>query len=189
MATFESSSKQYIVMPNDEWIDTAVLSYQVADLPPGPMAVTNDPVPSTRFLFGAFVPDENLGAPTLARKWTDWMRISDNPRSAMMKLFKGFDNLFDLINDDGPDGRLWKTPMKIMLEANNGKYQKFTAIKPGSNSIVADTAYYDDQYIPYKFVKAFGKLVPLRLAACKFKSGVTIFTPETMADAPDENNK
>lgn len=52
---FAVEQKVYNLMPNDEYIDACILSYQTAELPPGPMAMTNDTVPSTRFLLGAYL--------------------------------------------------------------------------------------------------------------------------------------
>ena len=105
---FAVEQKVYNLMPNDEYIDACILSYQTAELPPGPMAMTNDTVPSTRFLLGAYLKDESgqlkcdaNGVPIIARKWTKWMRISNNERSALMRLFDtsktGFQNLFDIL--------------------------------------------------------------------------------------------
>ena len=91
---FAVEQKVYNLMPNDEYIDACILSYQTAELPPGPMAMTNDTVPSTRFLLGAYLKDESgqlkcdaNGVPIIARKWTKWMRISNTERSALMRLF------------------------------------------------------------------------------------------------------
>lgn len=194
----DTSRKEYVSFPNDEYIDACVLSYQVADLPPGPLSATTDPVPSTRFLFGGYVKDSNGnilmgddGKPVLVRKWSRWMRISNNEKSAMMKTFNGFDNLFDLLQDCEANGRLWTTPMKILCELANGQagkngYQNITRIKPGTNHALVAEAFYDEKYIPYKVVRAYGRAQPLRVAGCKFASGVRTFDPDTMADAPQE---
>lgn len=195
---FDIKQKVYTAFPNDEYVDVCVLSYQTADLPPGPMAETNDPVPSCRFLFGGYVKDESGqikcgedSAPIVVRKWSNWLRISNSKRSKLMQLFdttkNGFANLFEILMDfEQSDGKLWKTPMKILLEATDNDYQTISRIKPGNNSKLCDTVFYDDKYIPYKVIKAYGQLTPLTLAGCKFKSGVKVFTPEEMVEPTDE---
>lgn len=191
---FDIERKIYIAFPNDEYIDACVLSYQIADLPPGPMSNTNDPVKSTRFLFGGHIKDErgNLrvdetGNPVIVRKWTNWMRLSNNERSAMMQTFTGFDNLFDILQDcQDEKGKLWTTSFKIILEQKD-RFQNILRIKPGNNAELTKNCFYDDKYIPYKVIKAYGKLQALSLAGCKFKSGVKTFTPEEMVDPTDEN--
>jgi hypothetical protein len=193
---FAVEQKVYNLMPNDEYIDACILSYQTAELPPGPMAMTNDTVPSTRFLLGAYLKDESgqlkcdaNGVPIIARKWTKWMRISNNERSALMRLFDtsktGFQNLFDILQDcDTSEGKLWTTHLKIMLE-QSGDYQNIIRIKPGNNKALVEQMFYSDQYIPYKVIKAYGKLTPLSLAGCKFKDGVKTFLPEDMVEPDD----
>lgn len=190
---FETKPNNYINFPNDEYIDACIISYQIADLPPGPLATTNDPVRSARFLFAGHVKDESgqvmvdeSGAPILVRKWTNWMRVSDSENSKMMKLFNGFDNLFKILQDCENDaGKLWTTPMKIILEQGE-KYQNILRIKPGNNTALCGEAFYDDKYVPYKVIKAYGKPQALSSAGCKFKSGVKTFTPDEMAEQPQE---
>ena len=200
MATnpFDVKQKKYTAFPNDEYVDVCVLSYQTADLPPGPMAETNDLVPNCRFLFGGYVKDESGqikcdadGAPIIVRKWSNWMRISNNKRAKLMQVFdtttNGFQNLFEILMDyENTNGKLWKTPMKILLEATDRDYQAIKRIKPGAKTELCDNVFYDDKYIPYKVIKAYGQLVPLTLAGCKFKSGVKVFTPEEMVEPTDE---
>lgn len=199
MATnpFTVEQKTYVQFPTDLYVDACILSYQQADLPPGPLADTNDPVKSCRFLFGGFVKDEagNLkcdetGAPIVVRKWTNWMRISNDKKAKLMQTFNttknGFANLFDILQDcESSEGKLWMTPMQILLEQDD-KYQTIKRIKPGNNVELCKQVFYDDKYVPYKVVKAYGKPVPLSLAGCKFASGVKTFDPDTMADAPEE---
>lgn len=196
MATnpFDVQQKTYVRFPNDEFIDVCVLSYQTADLPPGPLATTNDPVKSCRFLMGGYVKDDggsikcdDTGKPVIVRKWTKWMRVSNNERSALMNLFSGFDNFFDILQDSDNGGRLWTTPMKMLLEASD-KYQNIIKIKPGTNMDIVNNCFYDDAYIPYKVVKAYGKPERLTLAGCKFKSGVKTFMPDEMSDGDPDTN-
>ena len=193
MATnpFDVPQKTYNNFPNDVFIDTCILSYQTAMLPPGPMAETNDDVLSTRFLFGGYILDENNkpkldanGAAIIARKWTDWMRISFAKNAKMMKVFAtgkdGFQNLPDILKDNtSANGLLWKTPFKIMLEAS-GDYQKITRIKPSSNNAICNEVFYNQEYVPYRVVKAFGKLRELELAGCKHSDGIVTYTPDMM---------
>lgn len=195
---FDVNEKTYHAFPNDEYVDVCLLSFQNAELPPGPMADNNEPVPSVRFLFGGYIKDEagnwlvdEAGAPIVARKWTKWMRISSSERATMMNLFDttktGFVNLLDILRDyEKTDGKLWQTPFKILLEQND-KYQNIIRIKPGTNKNLVANVFYDDKYIPYKVIKAFGKLQELSFAACKFKSGVKLFEPEDMV-MPDDSN-
>ena len=191
---FNVEQKVYVQFPNDEFIDVCVLSYQTADLPPGPLATTNDRVKSARFLMGGYVKDESgqvkcddTGKPIVVRKWTRWMRVSNNERSAMMNTFAGFDNFFDILQDCEAGGKLWTTPMKMILEASE-KYQNILKIKPGTNMDVVNNCFYSDEYIPYKVVKAYGNPERLTLAGCKFKSGVKTFTPEEMSDGDPSTN-
>lgn len=193
---FDIKQKTYTQFPNDVYTTVCVLSYQTAMLPPSPLADSNDPVLSTRFLMGGYIKDESgqlkcddTGAPILVRKWTSWIRISFNKNAKLLKLFKGFTNLVDILKDNSEtDGKLWKTPMKIMVEQADGSdYQNITCIKPDdSGSDICDKAFYDEAYIPYKVVKAYARPVALSLAGCKFKSGVKTFEPSQMADAPTE---
>jgi hypothetical protein len=195
---FEISTKHYIAFPNDEYIDACILSFQTAMFPPGPMATVNDPVLNARFLFGGYVNDESgqrlvdqTGAPVVVRKWTNWMRVSNNERARLMQVFDtsktGFSNLFDILRDfEKDEGKLWKTPFKILLE-QDGDYQNIIRIKPGANTKLCDEAFYSDEYVPFKVVKAYGQLRELSQAACKFKGGVKVYTPEEMVDPTDDN--
>lgn len=192
---FNVQQKTYTSFPNDEYVTACVLSYQTALLPPGPLAETNDPVLSTRFLMGGYVKDESgqikcddTGAPILVRKWTSWLRVSFNKNAKLLKLFKGFTNLADILRDNATsEGKLWKTPMKIMLEQTDSGYQNITNIKPDDkHSDICETAFYDEAFVPYKVVKAYGKPQALSLAGCKFKSGVKTYEPSEMADAPQD---
>lgn len=192
---FNVQQKTYTSFPNDEYVTACVLSYQTALLPPGPLAETNDPVLSTRFLMGGYVKDESgqikcddTGAPILVRKWTSWLRVSFNKNAKLLKLFKGFTNLADILRDNATsEGKLWKTPMKIMLEQTDSGYQNIINIKPDDkHSDICETAFYDEAFVPYKVVKAYGKPQALSLAGCKFKSGVKTYEPSEMADAPQD---
>lgn len=190
---FAVEQKHYERFPNDEFVDATLLAYFQADLPPGPMADTNDVVPCVKFLFGGYVKDENgavkkddTGKPIVVRKWTNWMRISNNKKANIMKVFNGFENLFDILQDCADlNSKLWSTPYKILLE-ESGQYQNLIKIKPGTNKAIVDEVFYDDQYIPYKVVKAYGKTQCLTLAGCKFRSGVRTFTPDEMAEPSSE---
>ena len=198
MATnpFETESKVYHAFPVDEYVDACVIAYFMANLPPGPLAATDDPIPSAKFLMAGFVKDpedptkllsDEAGQPIVVRKWTEWLRISFNKKSKLMQLFNGFDNLKDILQDcQSTTGKLYTTPMKIQLEATDDTYSRIMRIKPGSNNAIIDQIFYDDKYVPYKVVKAYGKSIGLEQAGCKFRSGVKIFEPTDMADAPQE---
>ena len=105
-----------------------------------------------------------------------------------MQLYKEFNNLFDILKDcERADGKLWNTPMKILLEqSSNQKYQNIIRIKPGKNTDLVQSAFYDEKYVPYKVVKVYGRPQPLCLAWCKNASGVKCYDQTTMADAPQE---
>lgn len=195
---FAIEQKVYYQFKNDEYIDACIISYQQADLPPGPMAQNDSPVKSCRFLFAGYYRDDagnqvfntETGAPIIARKWTKWMRISDSKRASLMQLFdtssNGFKNIFEIFMDcKDTNGKLWTTPFKILLEQSE-KYQNIIRIKPGNNTDICAKVFYDEKYIPYRIVKAYGNLQELSIAACKFTSGVKTFSPEEMIE-PDEN--
>lgn len=198
---FAIEQKHYEQFPDDQFIDVCLLAYSQADLPPGPLATTNDPVPSVKFLFGGYVKDEDgnfklddNGKKVVVRKWTNWLRISDSKNAKLMKLFdtskNGFNNLFDMLQDcETIEGKLWSTPMKILLETDD-EYQNIVKIKPGTNSKVVEEIFYSESYVPYKVAKAYGKQVMLTIAACKFFSGVKTFLPDEMAEpsSGDNNN-
>ena len=195
---FAVEQKTYEQFPNDEFVDATLLAYFQADLPPGPLADTNDVVPCVKFLFGGYVKDDNgniktddTGKPIIVRKWTNWMRISNNKKANIMKVFNGFGKdgvpaLFDVLQDCADlGGKLWSMPYKILLEQSD-KYQNIIKIKPGNNQKLVENVFYDDKYIPYKVVKAYGKTQCLTLACCKFSKGVKTFTPEEMAEPSSE---
>lgn len=193
---FNLNQKTYVSFPNDVYIDACIISFQNADIKPGILATSDKPVPNCRFLFGGYITDDNGqmvlgddGNPLLIRKWTRWMRISANEKAALMRTFDtgstGFSNLFEVLRDyEKPDGKLWKTPFKIMLEQSNMTYQNIIRIKPGTNTALTEQAFYDDKYVPYKVIKVYGVLTPLNEAACKLKSGIKIYTPDMMIE-PD----
>lgn len=194
---FEIEQKTYVSFPNDKYINACILSYQTAMLPPGPLAETNDPVLSVRFLFGGYTTDDNnetvcddTGAPILVRKWTSWLRISFSKNAKLMKLFKDkkIQNLADILKDNATsDGALWKTEFKIQLEETDNAYQNITSVKLADKPTgLCDQAFYDEKFVPYKVVKAYGKPQPLTLAGCKFKTGVKTYEPSEMADAPQD---
>lgn len=193
------TGKVYHAFPNDEYIDVTILSYQQADLPPGPLANTTDPVKSVRFLFGGYLKNDDgsikvdeHGVPIVARKWTRWLRLSNSKRAALMTLFDteatGFKNLFDIFMDcETSSGKLWNTPMRILLE-QSGDYQNIIRVKPGTNENVCKEIYYSEDYVPYRVVKAFGRLQELSVAGCKFQSGVKTFNPEDMVEPEDDQH-
>lgn len=197
MATnpFITVAKIYHQFPVDEYVDACVIAYFMANLPPGPLATTNDPIPSAKFLLAGFLKDpedptklscDEAGAPIVVRKWTEWLRISFNKKSKLMQLFNGFDNLKDILQDcQSSKGRLYTTPMKIQLEATDDVYSRIMRIKPGNNTAIIDQIFYDESYTPYKLVKAYGRTTTLEQAACKLKTGVKVYEQADMVDAPE----
>lgn len=194
---FEVEQKVYTSFPNDKYVNACILSYQTAMLPPGPLAETNDPVLSVRFLFGGYVTDksnnlvcDDTGAPILVRKWTSWLRLSFSKNAKLVKLFKdkNLKNLADILRDNATiDGQFWQTEFKIQLEETDSGYQNITSVKLADEPTgLCAKAFYDDKFVPYKVVKAYGKPQALSLAGCKFKSGVKTYEPSEMADAPQE---
>lgn len=192
---FEVKTPNYEKFPDDEFIDVSLTAYQQADLPPGPLAKTNDPVPSVRFLFAGYVKNEDgtfkvdeQGNKIVVRKWTGWLTISNAKNAKIMKLFNGFENLFDILQDCfDATGKLWTQPFKILLNSD-GEYQNIISIKPGKNETIGKELFYDKSYTPYKVVKAYGKPVFLTLAGCKFDDGVKTFQPEEMAEPSSSDN-
>lgn len=192
---FTTVEKAYHKFPIDEYVDACVIAYFMANLPPGPMAATDDPIPSAKFLFAGFCKDpddpskllcDETGTPIVVRKWTEWLRISFNKKAKLMQLFKGFDNLKDILQDcQSSTGRLYTTPMQIQLEATDDVYSRIMRVKPGNNHAIIDQIFYDETYTPYKLVKAYGRTVPLEQAACKLKTGVQVYEQPDMVDAPD----
>jgi hypothetical protein len=187
--------QHYETFRDDVYEDVVLLGYRQADLPPGPLATTNDPVPSVQFLFGGYARDEDgnfklddAGKKIVVRKWTGWMRISNGKNSKLLKVFNGFDNLFDILQScETTDGKLWNTPMKILLN-KDGEYQNIISVKPGKNTEILGEIFYDKAYVPYKVARAYGKPVMLSLAGCKFSDGVKTYTPEEMAE-PSSTDK
>lgn len=163
--------------PCDVYVPACVIAYQIADLPPSQFAQNNDVVPSVRFLFS----DGSI------RKWTDWLRISYHLKAKLPKMFVGFNNLPKMLQDDDDGGALWTTPCKILLESSNEKYSKIIRIKPDvSPDAETPSAVYDVEFVPYKYVKAFGNLVNLRLAVLKTGEGVKRLSPDDMIDPPEQ---
>lgn len=201
------SDKTYVMFPNDEYIDACILSFQCADAAPGPLAQTNDPVPSVRFLLGGLIKDDSgqivvdqTGAPICVRKWTNWLRISYSSRSALMQLFVDFAKkgdpkipetapLPDILKDyETADGKLWQTPLKIMLEQGE-KYQHIMRIKPGTNYDLCKTLFYDEKYVPYKVQRIYGRPTALTSAGCKNPNGISLYDQSNMADEPADDKK
>lgn len=164
--------------PCDEYVPASIIAYHIADLPPSKFAENNDVVPSVRFLF----------SDGSKRKWTDWMRISYNQKSKLAHLFIGFPNLPKMLMDDVEGGELWMTPYKILLESKDEKYSKIIRIKRNDDAKSPTIqAMYDIEFTPYKFVKAFGNLVNLRLAVLKTSDGIKQLSPDEMIDPPPES--
>lgn len=167
--------------PNDEYCPASIIAYHIADLPPNKFADNNDMVPSVRYLFSNGT----------VRKWSNWMRISYNAKAKMMRVFTGFNNLPALMQDDFDEkSLLWNTPMKILCESKDGKYSQIIRVKPDENTDSPTlTAMYDIQFTPYKYVKAYGNLVNLRLAVLKTADGIKRMTPDDMIEPPPTENK
>lgn len=188
----QSNQQPKPTFPVDEYTPANIISYQIADLPPGKFATNNEPVPSVRYLFSDGVD---------TRKWTRWLRISYNEKAALTKLFCGFNNPAALMESDEADGALWNTPMLIFCEKNGEKYTNIAKVKPAEkrpgesdfDGINPDEAFYSAEFTPYKTVRAYGHLVPLRLAVLKVKGSdgkpqIKVMQPDDMIEAPDEND-
>lgn len=171
----------FVNFPADEYIPASIISYTCADLPPSKFSETNDPVPSVRFLFAGYITNDQ-GEKVVARKWTEWLRISYNEKAKLPKMFNGFSNLAQLMQSDD----LFKTPMKILLEANDQGYTKIIRVKPCDDDSTQELVY-DQNYVPYKYVKAFGNLVYQTLAVIKCGEGIKTFHPEDMVEPETEN--
>lgn len=172
-----SNEQNKPTFPIDKYVPACITSYQIADLPAGKFATNNEPVPSVRFLFSNA---EGI------RKWTRWVRISYNDKAALTKLFCGFPNVASVMSSDDTEGKLWNTPMLIFCEQSDGKYINIARVKPDDNPDAQSMKdiFYSADFVPYKYVKAFGHLVPLRLAVLKLKEGVKELSPDDMVDPP-----
>jgi len=173
--------------PVDEYVETGVIAYNIADLPPGRMANTPDLVPSVRFLFMASI--ERVSPITLqtervnVRKWTKWFAIKYSNRSNLINYFKGVPNTARTLQDDDT---LFSTAFQIFVENQPGtEYSNILRVKLGKGKV--DGLLYDiANFIPYKTVKAYGNLVPLRMAVFKTAEGIVRLSPDEMIDAPPE---
>lgn len=171
----------YHQFPVDEYVDCCIIAYNIADLPASQYAQTNDPVPSVRFLMAGYTDEGQV-----VRKWTNWVRISYHKKARLSSMFQGFPNLANMLqDDDNLTSSLWTTPMKILLE-DNKTFSNIIRVKPGDNKAVLGIVY-DAEYVPFKYVKAFGQLVNLRLAVLKTKNGVERYSPDDMLDPPEDS--
>ena len=160
----------YTSFPLDEYIDVGCIAYHIADLPPSPkFADNNDTVPSVRFLF----------SDGSTRKWTKWCPIKYSSKSSLSTLFHGIPGLANLLT---VDNNLFSFSFKILLESKNNEFSNIIKVKVGTKSV--DNIFYDAEFIPYKYVKAYGNLVNLRLATLKTKDGIKTLSPDEMIDPP-----
>lgn len=165
-----AKEQHYETFPVDEYVDACIIAYHVADLPPSKFADNNDPVPSVRFLLSN----------GKIRKWTNWYRISYHSKASLPKLFTGIPDIAGILTNDE---RLFKQPFKILLESKDGEYSNIIRIKAGTHNL-CDTVFYDKEFVPYKYVKAFGNLVNLRLAVLKTEEGVKELKADDMIEPP-----
>lgn len=180
-----ANRSDYVNFPVDEYVSAAIISYQVASLPPSKFSKSTDPVPSVRFLLAGRVKNPE-GETVVVRKWTSWMTISYNEKSKLATLFSDVADLEGLITDDGEGGKLWSTPFKIMLEkSKDGKYSNITRIKPNDDTSVLDIVY-DSSFVPYKKVNAYGKAVFLEIAVNKEADGVKSYQGDQLIDNPEQ---
>lgn len=198
MAQYNSPLAQrskFVNFPVDEYVSACIISYQVASLPPSKFSKSTDPVPSVRFLLAGRVPHPETGEDVVVRKWTSWMTISYNEKSKLSLLFKEVPNLQRFMTDDGEGGRLWTTPLKIMLEhSSDGKYSNIIRIKPSDDDSVLDICYTGkitmpdgtESFAPYRKVSAYGKLVYLELAVNKEEDGIKAYAGEDLIENPEQ---
>lgn len=198
MAQYKSPLAQngrYLNFPLDEYVSACIISYQVASLPPSKFSKSTDPIPSVRFLLAGRVYNPETEEEQVVRKWTSWMSISYNEKSKLSILFKDVPNLQRFMTDDGEGGRLWTTPLKIMLESSaDGKYSNIIRIKPSDDDSVMDICYTGkvklpdgtESFAPYRKVSAYGKLVYLELAVNKEEDGIKVYTGEELIENPEQ---
>lgn len=167
--------------PVDEYTNACITEIQLAELPPSKLAKTPDPVPSVRFLF----------SDGTHRKWTEWMRISYAQKAKLTAMFSAVPMFQELLQDYEPgdptlgldDGKLWDYCFKIQLEDDNG-YPRIFKVKEGTDKELPSKVFFDPQYLPYKTVKAFGKVIELDTVYVKTSAGVQKLVTDQLADAP-----
>lgn len=184
--------------PVNDFTPAAIIAHETAILPPNPKFKKKgeQPALNVRFLFAGYVNDpDNGNIPTVVRKWTKWKKVSFNEKSGLTKMFKGVHNLEDLMNSDGPNGKLWCTPFKIMCEPS-GKDGKYTDIclvtlDESDRAVDTDTLYYtaDVKETIFKQVNAFGMRVDLQFATVKLTDGVKEFTPNDLDIEPADDEE
>jgi hypothetical protein len=182
--------------PTDEYISACCIGFFFAGLKPNQKySKSKDPVPSVKFLMAGYLrnPDGTIkvdedGEKVVVRKWTNWKSLSYGEKAGLVQLFKGVPNLQGLLTSNAPDGELWKTPFKILVEAAaKDGYSNITRIKLGGTDDVLDITYNKD-FVPYKVVKAYGEDVTLEQAYLKTDEGVKIYTNEQMVEPPVESD-
>lgn len=183
--------------PTDEYISACCIGFFFAGLQPNQKySKSKEPVPSVKFLMAGYLRnpdgtpkvDEN-GEKIVVRKWTNWKSLSYGEKAGLVQLFKGVANLEALLTDNGPDGALWNTTFKILVEsASKEGYSNITRIKVDDSGVkdVLDITY-DKDFVPYKVVKAYGNDVTLEQAVLKTDEGVREYNNDQMIDPPVDN--
>lgn len=168
--------KAYERFPNMRLNDCCIIAYQLADRtkdkfnPP----VEGEPprvIPSTRFLFSNGV----------IRKWTSWLKISYTERSKLVTMWQDIPNIEQkIINDKW----LFNTPFQLMLK-QAGEFQEIMFICLGTNQELVDKTFYNEEFRPFKHVKAFSEIIPLNAQVTKLPSGIVQWGPADFVNEKD----
>lgn len=187
--------RKYTNFPLDDYTSACIIGFFFAGIKPS-KKFSNDqtPVPSVKFLLAGYLRNadgtpktDDEGKPIVVRKWTKWLTISYNKKSAMTKLFPDIKNLQAFLEDyESGTGKLWTTPFKILVEAS-GEYSNITRIKEGGNADVLAITY-SKEFVPFKRVKVYGDTVPLTQAVMKEDEGIHVYDQDTMVE-PEENGE
>lgn len=179
------NKKTYENFKLDEYVFAVPTALFIADLPSDKYGNTDDPKPSVKFLFS----DGNV------RKWTRWLTISYTKKANLPKLFGGLTNSDVILqNADDPTSLFWKLPMKILVQETHDPYTSIERIKSVGDDELAELTelakgiIYDKEFTPYRYVKAYGKVVPLKQAVIKTDAGVKILSPDDFIDPPPSDN-
>lgn len=179
------NNKVYESFKLDEYVFAVPTALFIADLPSDKYGTTDDPKPSVKFLF-------SNGE---VRKWTRWLTIAYTKKSNLPKLFGGLDNADKIIQTaDDPNSIFWTTPMKILVQTARAPYTSIERVKSVNDDELAQlteqakSVVYDKEFTPYRFVKAYGKVVPLKQAIIKTDAGVKILSPDDFIDPPPSDN-
>ena len=186
MGILSGNDKSFEEFKKDAYVFAVPTAIFVANIPAGKHAATNDPKKSCKILF-------TNGE---ARKWTRWMSVSYTKKSTLPKVFNGCPDIAAVLQSvEDPNSDFWKRPFQIMVENTTPPYSDIVRVKyAGEDEKDSDgvllkdkvgNLFYDVDFTPYKYVKAFGNLVKLEQAIIKAPDGVKVMEPDSFIDPPN----